>query len=72
MAITYNKLWDLLAKQNLKKKDLMAIAHISRQTIAKLSKNETVNTQIINKICKYLNCNIEDIMELVPDDNQAM
>lgn len=63
MAITYNKLWDLLAKQNLKKKDLMAIAHISRQTIAKLSKNETVNTQIINKICKYLNCNIEDIME---------
>ena len=63
MSITYNKLWDLLEQRNLKKKDLMTIAHIGHQTVAKLSKNKTINTQIINKICKSLNCNVEDIME---------
>ena len=63
MSITYDKLWDLLEKRDLKKKDLITIAHIGHQTVAKLSKNKTINTQIINKICKNLNCNIEDIME---------
>ena len=62
MAVTYDRLWELLQKSDLKKKDLMNLAHIGHQTIAKLSKNENVNTQIINKICQSLNCKVEDIM----------
>lgn len=63
MAVTYDRLWELLQKNDLKKKDLMNLAHIGHQTIAKLSKNENINTQIINKICQSLNCKVEDIME---------
>lgn len=63
MAVTYDRLWKLLQKNDLKKKDLMNLAHIGHQTIAKLSKNENINTQIINKICQSLNCKVEDIME---------
>ena len=69
MAVSYKKLWKLLIDKDMKKKDLREAAGISTSTMAKLSKNENVNTDILVKICKALNCDIADIMEIVDDDN---
>ena len=49
------------------KKDLAVMAGISTTSIAKLSKNENVNTEILRKICTALQCDISDIMEMVED-----
>jgi len=64
MAISYKKLWKLLIDKDMKKKDLQKLAGISSASITKLGKNENVNTDILEKICKALNCDIADIMEM--------
>lgn len=68
MAVSYKKLWKLLIDKDMKKKDLREAAGISTSSMAKLGKNENVNTEILVKICKALNCDISDIMEIVEDD----
>ncbi|MBP9036826.1 MAG: helix-turn-helix transcriptional regulator [Candidatus Cloacimonas sp.] len=67
MSISYKKLWKLLIDRDMKKKDLREAAGISTASMAKLGKNENVNTEILVKICKALNCDISDIMEIVKD-----
>lgn len=64
-TISYKKLWKLLIDKDMLKKDLAQRAKISPTSIAKLSKNENVNTEILQKICNALNCDICDIMEMV-------
>lgn len=68
MAISYKKLWKLLIDKDMKKKDLQQAAGISAASITKLGKNENVNTEILGKICKALQCDISDIMEMVDDE----
>lgn len=72
MAVSYNKLWKLLIDKNMKKKVLGEAAGISNSLIAKLGKNENVTVDVLVRICTALDCRIEDIMELIPDDRQAM
>lgn len=67
MALTYNKLWKLLIDRNINKTDLRQITGLSQSTIAKLSKGDNVNTEVLNRICSALNCNIEDIVEYKTD-----
>ena len=67
MHICYKKLWKLLIDRDMRKKDLAEQAGISSTSIAKLSKNENVNTEIIRKICTALKCDVSDIMEMVED-----
>ena len=67
MQICYKKLWKLLIDRDMLKKDLAAKAEISSTSIAKLSKNENVNTEILVKICNALHCDISDIMEMDED-----
>lgn len=64
MAISYKKLWKLLIDRDLKKKDLQSMSGISAASITKLGKSENVNTEILEKICIALNCDISDIMEM--------
>ena len=71
MIISYKKLWKLLIDRDLKKKDLREMTGISPSTIAKLGRNENINTEILIKICRALDCDITDIMELVPIDKEA-
>ena len=66
--ISYKKLWKLLIDKDLKKKDLQRMAGISSSSIAKLGRNENVNTEIINKICNALDCDTSDIMEMESDE----
>ncbi len=72
MAVSYNKLWKLLIDKNMKKKELGEAAGISNSLIAKLGKNENVTVDVLVRICSALDCGIDDIMELVPEDRQAM
>ena len=70
MAVNYKKFWILLIDKNMKKTDLRIQSGISTGALAKLGKNENVNTEVLAKICKALDCKIEDIMEMVPDDKE--
>ena len=69
MAVCYKKLWKLLIDKDLKKKDLETLAGVSHYTINKLNKGENVTTDILGKICKALNCNVDDIMEFVEEES---
>lgn len=66
--IKYYKLFDLLTRRDMKKTDLLEI--ISSPTLAKLSKGESITTEVIQKICDFLECQPGDIMENVPADNK--
>ena len=69
MQVSYKKLWKMLIDKDMKKKDLQADVGVSWASVTKLSKGETVSMEVIMKICKTLNCNIGDIMDLIPDED---
>ena len=71
MAIRYNKLWKLLIDKDMMKKDLRIKSGITTNALAKLGKNEHISTQVLEKICKTLNCNIDDVCEFVNDEEGA-
>ena len=68
MAVSYKKLWKLLIDKDMKKKDLCAKAGISSASVTKMGKNGHVTTDILQRICIALDCQIGDIMELIPED----
>jgi DNA-binding Xre family transcriptional regulator len=68
MAVSYKKLWHLLIDRDMKKQDLRTSAGIAHASLAKLSKGATVTTDTLEKICKALDCDISDIVEIVPDE----
>jgi hypothetical protein len=71
MRFSYNKLFKLLIDRNIKKKELREMSGVSATSIAKLGKGVNVNTDVLLKICGALNCDIEDIMEFVPDNEHS-
>lgn len=70
MEVSYKKLWKMLIDKDMKKKDLQAAAGISWASVTKLSKGETVSMEVLMKVCKVLECNIGDIMDLVPIEDE--
>ena len=68
MKVSYNKLWKLLIDKNMKKTDLIEAVKTSPNTIAKMGKNGNISMDVITRICEYLNCDVGDIMEMIPDD----
>ena len=63
MAVDYNRLWKLLIDKGMNKTQLSKEANLSTNVIANLGKNEYVSLKSLEKICKVLDCKIEDIME---------
>ena len=63
--VSYKKLWKLLIDKDMKKKDLIEKAEVSKYTIRKLTRGENVTTDVLIRICKVLECDIGDIMEIV-------
>ena len=63
MAMNYNKLWKLLIDHNLLKKDLREMAGLSTNVMAKMGKGGDVSTEVLRKICKALDCKVEDIVD---------
>ena len=70
MSVSYKKLWKLLIDKDMKKKDLQAAAGISWASVTKLSKGESVSMEVLMKVCKTLECNIGDIMDLIPEEKE--
>jgi len=68
MAISYNKLWKLLIDKKMNKQDLKNAAGVSTASIAKLGKGENITTDVLLKICKALDCDVSDIMEVANDN----
>lgn len=68
--ISYKKLWKLLIDKDLNKQTLSQIANISASTLTKMSKGETVNMEMLVRICNVLDCEFHDIIELVPENDE--
>ena len=71
MTISYKPLLKVLIDKGMKKQELMYSAGISKATMAKLSTNEYVSLEVIDKICAALNCQPGDLLEYVPADPVA-
>ena len=69
MAVSYKKLWKLLIDKDIKKKDLSSMAGVSPATITKMGKGGHVTTEVLLKIGTALDCQIEDIMEIITGIN---
>ncbi|MBO5051339.1 MAG: helix-turn-helix transcriptional regulator [Clostridia bacterium] len=65
MTVNYNKLWKKLIDLEMSRTEMRLKAGISTKQLAKLGKNENVNTEILVKICEALGCNIDEIMDIV-------
>ncbi len=70
MTLSYNKLWKLLIDKGMTKTEMRLKADISTTTLAKLGKNETVSMEVLLKICKILDCNVGDIMDVINEEKQ--
>ncbi|MGN0706716.1 MAG: helix-turn-helix domain-containing protein [Faecalibacterium sp.] len=71
MPVDYSKLWKLLIDKHLNKTQLKEAAHISTNAVAKLGKNKSVSLDTLEKICVALDCNIDEIMNFVPLDQES-
>ena len=70
MAVSYKKLFKLLIDRDMKKKDLAELAGVSSATITKMGKEgASVNTDVLVKICKALDCQLDDIVEIVQSED---
>lgn len=69
MAVSYKRLWHLLIDRNMKKKDLQEKAKLTSYAMNKLSRDETVTTDVLAKVCRSLECTLDDIMEVLPENN---
>jgi DNA-binding Xre family transcriptional regulator len=69
MKISYNGLWKILIDKNMQKKDMIDKIGISSTTVAKMGKGEKVSLDVLERICKYLDCNIGDIISFEKIDN---
>lgn len=66
MAISYKRLFKLMIDKDLKKKDLIRMTGISYSTIRKLENGENMNVEVLEKICRALDCTFDEIVELLP------
>jgi DNA-binding Xre family transcriptional regulator len=64
LAISYNKLWHILVDKSMTKEDLRKASGISTTTLNKLKKGQNITTDVLQKICRALFCDISDIMEI--------
>ena len=67
MDVSYNKLFKMLIDKGMKKTEFAKEVGISANTLAKLSRNETVSMEVIIRICRALGCSVDDIMDILPE-----
>ena len=72
MTVNYNKLWKKLIDLEMSRTQMRLKAGISTKQLAKLGKNENVNTEVLVKICQALGCNIDKIMDVVKPEEDAV
>ena len=67
MAVSYNRLFKLMIDRKMRKKDLCELAGVGTSTMSKMGRDEIVSLEVIDRICQKLNCNVEDVLEILPD-----
>ena len=70
MTVTYKKLWHMLLDKDMKKKDLQEAAKLTSYAMNKLSRDEAVTTDVLAKVCISLNCTLDDIIEVLPENER--
>ena len=68
MGVSYKRLWKLLIDKDMKKRNLKEAANLSPSLMSSLNQDKSVTVNTLSRICGVLDCRIEDIMEIVPDD----
>jgi DNA-binding Xre family transcriptional regulator len=71
VAVSYKKLWKILIDKEMKKQDLQKATGVSWGVITKLSKGETVSMEVLIKICRCLDCSIDDMLDILPEETDA-
>lgn len=71
MGVTYKKLWKLLIDKNITKVQLRDMTEMGPNTLAKMGKDQRVSLEVLEKICKTLDCNFSDIIDYVKDDENG-
>ena len=70
MSFSYNGLWKLLIDKGINKTQLRDIVGISNQTLSRLSKNQNVSMEVLDRICSTFNCEIEDIVKRIGNNER--
>lgn len=70
MGVSYKRLWKLLIDKDMKKRDLKEAAKLSPSLMSSLNQDKSVTVNTLERICKVLNCQIEDVMEIIPDEEK--
>ncbi len=70
MPFSYKPLWKLLIDKEMTKKQLMDETGISKSTVDKMGRSEQVSMDIIDRICSYFDCKINDIVEYIPEEKK--
>lgn len=70
MTFNYNKLWKMLIDRNMMKTDLIREAKISTNSMARMGKNEDVRLETLAKIALVLDCKLDDLVEVIPDETE--
>jgi len=70
MAVSYNKLWKMMIDKKISKTEMTHLAGISTNAMAKLGRDEDVRVNILEKLCQVLDCKLDDIVEIVPEESK--
>lgn len=70
MNVSFNKLWKLLIDKNTTRTKLRTEAKVSSNAMAKLGKNESVQLEVLVRICNHLGCTLDDIVEILPEEKE--
>ena len=65
MAVSFNPLWKMLIDRKMKKKELAKLSGVGEATIYRMVQGQNVSTEVLEKICKALDCSVGEIMEFV-------
>ena len=68
MSVSYKKLFHLLIDRNMTNAQLMEKAGFSANIITRMKKNGYISLDSVEKICKALDCGVDDILEFTPED----
>ncbi len=71
MAFSYNKLWKLMIDKNINKTALRREAGITSNAMAKMGKNQPVSVEVLAKICRVLDCTVNDILEFSNEEDRT-
>ena len=70
MGVSYNRLWKMLIDKNMKRIEMQYLTGISGNILARMGKNLYVSMETIEKICKKLDCTVDEMLEFTDDEQQ--